>query len=111
MLETPIKEIKNEASSTDIPSYTGQGLDEARVADLIIGSFHDKICDPSLSLDWNLCCLSIGGIMKTVPSVYTILINSFYLSLSCIAEKTVFRKHAASSIMKIKYTRNDNFQS
>ena len=68
------------------PPTQGTGLDEARVADLIIGSFHDKICDPSLSLDWNLCCLSIGGIMKTVPSVYTFLINTFYLSLSSLVE-------------------------
>ena len=48
-------------------------------------------------------CSSTAGFMKTVPLVYTILINTFYLSQSRQvaegaegaegAEETVFRKH------------------
>ena len=40
---------------------------------------------------------STAGYMKTVPSVYTLLINTIYLSLSIqVAEWTLFRKHTLS---------------
>ena len=45
--------------------------------------------------------------MKTVPSVYTISINTIYLSLSTqVAEGAVFRKYTKNSFFKNKHEKN-----
>ena len=44
---------------------------------------------------------STAGFIKTVPSVYTLLINTIYLSQ--VAEGTVFRKHTVFDLPLKKY--------
>ena len=51
--------------------------------------------------------LYTAGFMKTVPSVYTISINTIYLSLSTqVAEGAVFRKYTKNSFFKNKHEKN-----
>ena len=59
---------------------------------------------PNLKL-WkikNVQLYNIAGFMKTVPSMYTLLVNNIYLFLSKqVAEGTVFRKHTSYSLHSV----------
>ena len=46
-----------------------------------------------------ICRYNTAGFTNTVPSVYTLIINTLYLSHSTqVAEETVFRKHMVPTI-------------